>query len=256
MAAFVIPSIARPGQFLNVQDSSLSTTYLADQAVTPTPPTIKPRVDISAEEAAFLATHELIYGDVDRNVVMMTYDDARDNDRINYLLDVYRENSIHTTFFIIGTDIEKCTAAIPRIIADGHDLGCHGWIHEPMTSFSDSDLDSQFGMFISSIQQIVPDYRVRFFRAPYGDRNDRLRQMAARWGMQHALWSLESGGETRSTYHNVVERIQPGQIVLSHETRFFDVNDADVIVRELIRKGYSLESLSTGAAPADRWQAA
>lgn len=217
---------------------------------------VEPRIDISSEEATFLAAHELVYGDVDRKVAMITYDDARDNDRINYLLDVYRENSIHTTIFIIGTDIEKCTAAIPRIVAEGHDLGCHGWVHEAMTSQNDNALHAQFSNFTQAIQQIVPGYRVRFFRAPYGDRNDRVRQIAAAWGMQHALWSLESGGVDTSTYANVVDRIQPGHIVLSHETRFFDMNDADVIVRELTRKGYSLESLSTGAAPADRWPSA
>lgn len=254
MAAFVIPSIARYGQLFNVQDSSPSSA--AVQADTPTSPAVEPRIDISSEEAGFLADHDLIYGDVDRKVAMLTYDDARSNNRINYLLDVFRENGFHTTFFIIGSDIEKCTAAIPRIIAEGHDLGCHGWVHEPMTSQSDNALHAQFSQFIDAVGQIVPGYRVRFFRAPYGDRNDRVRRIAAAWGMQHALWSLESGGEDRSTYHNVVDRIQPGHIVLSHETRFFDVNDADVIVRELIRKGYSLESLSTGAAPSDRWQPA
>ncbi len=119
---------------------------------------------------------------------------------------------------------------------------------------SDQGIHSQFQSFLQKTAEILPEYRVRYFRAPYGERNQRVRDIAAQWGLQHVLWSLESGGQDTTTYHNVVDRLQPGEIILSHETRFFDVNDADVIVRELIRKGYSLENLSTGMSPIDRWE--
>jgi hypothetical protein len=71
--------------------------------------------------------------------------------------------------------------------------------------------------------------------------------------MQHVLWSLESGGMDKLTVHNVVDRIQNGSIVLSHASRQFDVSEADVIVKELIRKGYNLETISSGMDPADKW---
>lgn len=255
-AALAVPSFREIGFLPIVQESGLA---VRSAQANPPAPTGTPGLTeggISAQEAGFLAQHELIRGDSDRNVVMLTYDDARDGDGLHHLMDVYRENGVHTTFFIVGTDLEKCSQAIPRIVAEGHELGCHGWIHEPMTSFSDRDLDDQFRAYLAVVRQIVPSYRVRFFRAPYGERNERLRQIAANWGMQHVLWSLESGGQEKITFHNVVDRVQPGEIVLSHETRYFDVNDADVIVREIIRKGYSLENVSTGMAPADRWTAA
>jgi peptidoglycan-N-acetylglucosamine deacetylase len=256
VTAVIIPSLNNRGIPYPVQDSSPSFPSPRKDVWTPTPPPSLPQPSIPADEQAFLAGHDLIHGDTARNVVMITYDDAKDSARVNHILDVYREYGMHTTFFIIGTDLDACKESLPRIIAEGHDLGCHGWDHlSPMTSLADNAINHQFGEYLYKVNQYLPDYQVKFFRAPFGDRNDRVRALAAGWGMQHVLWSLESGGEDKSTYHNVVDRVQPGDIVLSHAFRYFDVNDAEVIVRELIRKGYNLESLSTGTAPADQWKA-
>lgn len=253
--AVIIPSLQSKGIWKFVQDSSRSSLTETDTMWTPTPIPSAEYPGLSTDEIKFIADHELIHGDTTRKVAMITYDDARTNDRLNHLMDVYRENGVKMTVFIIGTDMDTCKEALPRLIAEGHDLGCHGWTHDsPMTSLRDQDLDAQFGKFQYKLETIIPGYRIRFFRAPFGDRNQRVRDVAARWGMQHVLWSLESGGQDKQTYHNVIDRLQPGEIILSHETRYFDVNDADVIVRELIRKGYSLENLRTGMASSDRWE--
>lgn len=210
---------------------------------------------ISPAEVEFLATHELIDGDTNRKVVMMSYDDVLDNERLSHLLDVYQEHGVKCSFFIIGIDLENCRETLPRLIAEGHDLGCHGWIHDsPFTSLTDQNINDQLGKFVRTVNVILPGYRVRYFRAPYGDRNQRVRGLAAAWGMQHVLWSLESGGLEKVTVHYVVDRVQNGSIVLSHAHRPFDVSEADVIVKELLRKDYSLETITTGMDPKDRWQ--
>ena len=208
---------------------------------------------LPAEEIDFLAAHELKTGDLTRKVAIMTYDDVFRNDKLSHLLDVYREHGVKCSFFIIGVNLEDCKETLPRLIDEGHDLGCHGWIHNPFTSLSDESIHGQFKAFFSKVEEIVPGYRVKYFRAPYGDRDMRVRTLAASWGMHHVLWSLESGGMDKKTEHNVVDRAQNGSIILSHASRQFDVSEADVIVKELIRKGFNLETISSGMDPADRW---
>ncbi len=208
---------------------------------------------LTSGEIDFLASHELKTGDLTRKVAMLTYDDVFRNDKLSHLLDVYREHGVKCSFFIIGVNLEDCKATLPRLIDEGHDLGCHGWVHNPFTSLSDDSINGQFNAFVTKVNEIVPGYQVKFFRAPYGDRDMRVRTLAATWGMQHVLWSLESGGMDKLTVHNVVDRMQNGSIVLSHASRQFDVSEADVIVKELIRKGYSMETISSGMDPADKW---
>jgi len=209
--------------------------------------------NLSVDEIEFLAVHELKTGDTTRKVALMTYDDVFRNDKLSHLLDVYQEHGIKCSFFIIGINLEDCRATLPRLIDEGHDLGCHGWIHNPFTSLSDESIHDQFSKFFAKVNDIVPGYQVKYFRAPYGDRDLRVRKLAAAWGMQHILWSLESGGLDKNTVHNVVDRAQNGSIVLSHASRRYDVTEADVIVKELIRKGFSLETISSGMDPADKW---
>lgn len=247
-----LPSILHFSQLPFVQESSLQPGGSSEGTSTVMNPDVFPKV-LTQAEIDFIASHELIRGDSQRQVAMLTYDDARSVERIRHLMDVYRENGAKFTLFVIGTDLDSCKDILPDLIAEGHELGCHGWSHDTLTSMSDQGLQEQFERFLHKTAEIVPDYRVRFFRAPYGERNQRVRDIAARYGLQHVLWSLESGGQDTTTYHNVVDRLQPGEIILSHETRYFDVNDADVIVRELIRKGYSLETITTGMSLADRW---
>lgn len=246
---------AFPAAGYNPSSNSVQVLDRANPNDTSTPSSIHNRPGLSDEEITFLANHELIYGDTHRKVAMMTYDDVLDNQRLSHLLDVYLEQGLKCSFFIIGIDLENCSATLPRLIDEGHDLGCHGWVHDsPLTSLSDENINEQFAKYFAKVSEIVPGYRVRYLRCPFGARNQRVRDLAASWGMQHVLWSLESGGQDRETIHNVVDRVQNGSIVLSHAHRYYDVTEADVIVRELIRKGFSLENISSGMDPKDKWQ--
>ncbi len=205
--------------------------------------------DLPIEEINFMANHEVVTGDTLRKVISITYDDVTDDSQLTELLDVYLEHGVKATFFVMGADLIHCKVNVPRLIEEGHDLAFHGWVHDmPFTQLSDEAIHTQFRMFTYQIRNMLPGYRVRYFRAPFGDRNLRVRGIAAQWGMQHVLWSLESGGNDKSTLSNVVDRAKNGDIVLSHVNRIYDIADVDMILRVLIRKGFSVEALSTSIA--------
>jgi peptidoglycan/xylan/chitin deacetylase (PgdA/CDA1 family) len=214
--------------------------------IDPTPIYEIDKPDIPQEEITFMATHEVSLVDNSRNALAMTYDDVTDDSQLTDLLNVYQDHGVKTTFFAMGADLIHCKVNIPRLVEEGHDLAFHGWVHDmPFTQLSDQAIHTQFRMFAYQANLLLPGYRVRWFRAPFGARNQRVRDIAAQWGMQSVMWSLESGGNDRSTVSNVVDRAKPGDIVLSHVNRVYDVSDADTILRALIRKGFSLEALST-----------
>jgi peptidoglycan/xylan/chitin deacetylase (PgdA/CDA1 family) len=221
--------------------------------IKPVDPTVMPEVDkpnLTQDEINFIANHEIIIGDTQRKVIAMTYDDVTDDRQIDDLLDVYQEHGVKATFFAMGADLIHCKVNVPRLVEEGHELAFHGWVHDyPFTQLSDEALHTQFRMFTHQVRNLLPGYRVHHFRAPFGDRNQRVREIAAQWGMQHVLWSLESGGNDKSTINNVVDRVKSGDIVLSHVNRVYDISEADTIVRALVRKGFSLETLSS-AIPA------
>ncbi|HCM37077.1 TPA: hypothetical protein DIS61_00310 [Patescibacteria group bacterium] len=161
-----------------------------------------------------------------------------------------------TTFFVMGDWLERSVnrEIANRIVDEGHVLGCHGFHHDPFTTLSREEMSEQFAKFTRVAGEVVPGYKVRFFRPPYGDRNQEVREEAAKWGMQTAMWSMSSGGHDYTTYTRVVRGVDKGTIVLSHSTRYYDVNQAAKIVTGLVEAGYSLESMDTGLDPNDYWK--
>ncbi len=185
---------------------------------------------------------------------MMTYDDFGSEEQIDKILDAFRRAGGKATFFYLGDHLLRSARSIERIVLGGHLLGCHGYFHEkPLTSLSASEVEAQFDQFFRDVAQIVPGYRVRFFRAPFGSINTEVRNLAARWGMQSVRWSFTSDGLTPKTRKIVLDNVKNGAIVLSHMYRYFDYMHADRITQGLIESGYQLVTVADGMKAADRF---
>lgn len=78
-----------------------------------------------------------------------------------------------------------------------------------------------------------------------------------RTGHLYAQWSLSIADSVRHytppsvLYHNVVDHIRPGSIVLMHVTHAETLKALPMICRELKRRGYEMVTLSQMAAMGD-----
>lgn len=201
----------------------------------------------------FLISHEVRRGDRQRKVILMTYDDQGYRAWIEKLLDVYQKFGAKTTFFFTGDNLLLYADQIKRIVEEGHVFASHGLVHTPYTALRSEEIRAHVRTWMEMAQEIVPDYQVRYFRFPYGDRNKRVRSVIAEFGLQSVHWSIESGGLEKSTYNNVVEKVTNGSIVLSHMSRYYDVEYAGRILEHLIREGYSVENIESGREARDRF---
>jgi peptidoglycan/xylan/chitin deacetylase (PgdA/CDA1 family) len=219
-------------------------------------PTPVPQGGLSFESVServiqFLSTHEIRKGDCHRKVVLMTYDDQGYRSWIERILDVYQEVSGKASFFFTGENLLLYAEQIQRIVAEGHVFGSHGLVHEPHTAMRSDELRQHLREWLGLAEQILPGYRVKFFRFPYGDRNERVRRVIAEFGLQSVHWNVESGGLEEDTFERVVTKVSGGSIVLGHMNRYYDVYQAEKITRWLQEEGYALESVETGRASRD-----
>lgn len=203
------------------------------------------------ERIAFLAEHEIEGGDRSRRIVLMTYDDQGHRIWIDRILDAYALVGGKATFFFTGNNLHYYAERIQRIVREGHVFGCHGLVHVPHTSLGSDELRTQLREWLERVDKIVPGYQVRFFRFPFGDRNARVRRIIAEFGFQNVHWNIESGGLDENTFENVVGKVSNGSIVLSHMCRYYDVDQAEKILRHLKGEGYAMESMETGMNPKD-----
>ncbi len=62
------------------------------------------------------------------------------------ILDVLHEHSLKAVIFVVGSRIEKDTALLKRIIADGHTLGNHSYMHYFFNPLSTAVITNGFAM--------------------------------------------------------------------------------------------------------------
>ncbi len=141
-----------------------------------------------------LASYELVMDDTYREVVMMTYDDVLDNERLSHLLDVYQKYGVKCSFFIIGIDLGNCRVTLARLINEGHDLSCQGWVYDSVfTSLRNKSIHGQTQKVAELVAVIRPGNRVEYITSTYRNCNQPVPDTSAVRDMQHTLWILESG---------------------------------------------------------------
>src|SRR5215218_3168220 len=80
------------------------------------------------------------------------------------LLDLLAELGVPATFFTTGDVAQRYPDAVARVVADGHELACHGMTHTAFTSMSRSDARDEITCSAKILREHAP---VTSFRAPY-----------------------------------------------------------------------------------------
>lgn len=80
------------------------------------------------------------------------------------LLDLLAAHRVRATFFTTGDVARRHPAIVERLVAQGHELGCHGMSH---TAFTDLDRESARREIVESAAILRAFGPVTSFRAPY-----------------------------------------------------------------------------------------
>lgn len=196
-----------------------------------------------ASARAGLVGPTLLRVDVDRPVVALTFDDGPTPAYTKPVLDLLEAEGVRATFFVTGQELAGHPELGRAILEGGHELGNHSWSHGRMIFRSAAWLTEE----VESTDRVLRDVGVTGpipFRPPYGKR---LWGLHAVLGERPAvLWDVEPesfadiASDPEALAAHVVERAQPGSIVLLHAmyaSRQATRDALPAIVRGLRRKG-------------------
>jgi peptidoglycan/xylan/chitin deacetylase (PgdA/CDA1 family) len=122
---------------------------------------------------------------------------------------------------VLGARVRHGAPLVRRAVADGHELGVHGWRHrdlsgEPLRAAA--ELARAFAA-IRAAGGVAP----RVFRPPFGATSRRLVLAAGALGLVTVTWDVDprdfeepGAGAIRS---RVAAAVRPGSIVLLHDDR-------------------------------------
>lgn len=175
--------------------------------------------------------------------VLLTIDDGP-SIRTKEIMAVLKNHNANAIFFINGKNDKNNPGVIKEIEEGGFSLGNHTWSHMNLKKqVNDSIIETEINKTTNLIKNSTGEYP-RFFRAPYGESNPKIRKIIKDDGMLFMDWSGAAMDWDKSTSDqdvfvgNVMKNVHSGSIILLHEHPWSLAN-LDALLNKLEEEGYT-----------------
>lgn len=177
--------------------------------------------------------------------VALTFDDGPSGKYTRALLDGLYDRGAKATFLLCGYRIKDYPDLAQRILEEGHEIGYHGYSHEPMKTMSRRGIAQE----LMDTQALLPEgCRPAFLRPPGGLSSDAVRQVAQARGLAILHWSVDPHDwevhSEAAIEKAVLEKVTDGDIILLHDMSTASVEAALDIVDALLQQEYEFVTVS------------
>ena len=175
--------------------------------------------------------------------IALTFDDGPSGRFTRRLLEGLEDRGVKATFLLCGYRIEDYPKEAARIAAEGHEIGLHGFSHDPMNTMSTSKVAAE----IRKTAALLPE-SAAFLRPPGGKYNEATIAAAKEAGLAILSWSLDpkdwACDDAAAITARVVEKAKDGDVVLLHDMSDSSVTAALRIIDRLKERGFRLVTVS------------
>ncbi|MEU2930765.1 polysaccharide deacetylase family protein [Streptomyces sp. NPDC007251] len=154
--------------------------------------------------------------------VALTFDDGPDPGSTPHFLRLLAEREVHATFFMLGTQAHRSPGLVREIVAAGHEIGIHGWLHRPLLLRGPRATYDDFARARDTVAAIT-GRRPTLFRPPYGVMSTAAHLAARRLGLTPVLWTCWGEDWTaratpESVHRTVARDLDGGGTILLHDS--------------------------------------
>lgn len=188
--------------------------------------------------------------DPNKPMIALTFDDGPVPGVTDKILDVLKQYNVRATFFVCGwrLDKEENRDLLRKIAAQGCEIGNHSWSHRKLLGQNFVSVRYE----INNTNDVIFDItgiQPRCFRPPGGGNTFEAGSVTRDDGVEIILWS-QSGNvhetDPKKIAQNVEKQIvdgnplEPGDVVLLHDTHESMVEAVKIIIPKLVEEGYQL----------------
>lgn len=181
-------------------------------------------------------------------VVSLTFDDGPSAANTKKILAILKKFNIQATFFVLGEKAKLHPEIIKTLAMHGHSLGNHSYSHLKMTNLSESSQKRELEKTAEILNQILPGYKINWFRPPYGSYNKITDKLAKNMGMDIVLWSIDPRDWKNPPTHilkaRILNQLKPGAIIVLHDIKSNTADALEEIIVGIKEAGYSFVPLS------------
>lgn len=183
----------------------------------------------------------------DDKIVALSFDAAWGNEDTQTLIDILNKYNINTTFFVVGEWVDRYPESVKALYENGNEIMNHSSDHAHFSSLSTEQISDDLSRCNEKIQAIT-GVSPTLFRCPYGEYDDHVINAVNSMGMTAVQWDVDSldwkGLSAQEIEKRVLERVQPGSIVLFHNAAENTPQALPGIIESLLADGYSIVPVS------------
>ena len=179
--------------------------------------------------------------------IAFTMNCAWNADDIDTILETLKNNDVHITFFMVGNWVDKYPEAVKKINEQGHEIGSHSNTHPHVNNLSAEKNIEEIKLGVSKIEKITGQ-KINLYRAPYGEYNDTVIQVAQENGYYTIQWNLDTldyeGLTGEEMWKRLSNKLNNGTIILSHNGTKHTADSLDMLIKNIKAKGFKLVTVS------------
>lgn len=185
--------------------------------------------------------------DNNKPLAALTFDDGPNIFTTRQVTEKLAQYGVTASFFLVGDNITEESAAVARgALEQGCEINNHSRTHSAMPQLTPEEMKAEIAYTNERIKSMI-GAEPRFFRPPYiavsGEMFDNI-DMPFVAGIGAEDWLDEVSAEQRA--ERVLSNVRDGSIILLHDMtgNYRTVNALDIIIPELISRGYELVTVS------------
>ena len=183
----------------------------------------------------------------DEKIVALSFDAAWGNEDTQTLIDILDQYGVNTTFFVVGDWVDKYPESVRALAEAGNEVMNHSSSHAHFSALSTDEITADITVCNDKIEAIT-GVRPTLFRCPYGEYDDHVISAVKSANMTAVQWDVDSldwkGIPAGQITRRVLDRVQPGSIVLFHNAAEHTPEALPAILDALIGEGYRIVPIS------------
>ena len=183
----------------------------------------------------------------EEKLVSLSFDAAWGNEDTQLLIDILDQYGVKATFFLVGDWVERYPESVQALSASGNEVMNHSSHHAHFSKLTSSEIKADITACNDRIETLT-GVRPTLFRCPYGEYDDHVIQAVSALGMTAIQWDVDSldwkGISASQIQRRVLDRVQPGSIVLFHNAAEHTPEALPGILDALLAEGYRVVPIS------------
>lgn len=179
-----------------------------------------------------------------KKLAAITFDDGP-GPYTERLVEILNNNKVHSTFFMLGKNINSYKDAVLSVYNSGNEIGYHSYAH---TNFKRQELEtikSEFDLSNEYLESITGT-NFTLTRPPYGSINEEIKNTL---DTPFILWNIDTEDwrhkDVDYLVQYVLDNIKEGSIILFHDIHKTSIDATEKLLPYLYVAGYQLVTVST-----------